>query len=243
MSAFVADVVARAENVRRQLLQDEQCARYIDPLVTHIPRPYLGGDSIRIVIIGQDPTVQQVARRQQISTVLMLNEPKRILYRYVRDLCARLGVGMDQVYATNACKCFFTDPPTTIKKRDKVDVLKLTAEVWLPVLRSEMAAFPDAVVISLGEPVLPVLVKAGASPLMRHYWGYRKDWQQRGFLSFFAVTPDISAVDRLIYPYIHQPSLRGRAKAFYSARMVDYITTIRAQLSATSAEGLTIDSR
>lgn len=236
MSVFVAEVVARAENVRHQLLHDERCARYIDPLVTHLPRPYLGGENIRVVIIGQDPTVQNIARRQQISTVLTLNEPKSALYRYVRDLSDRLSVGMDQVYATNACKCFFTDPPTTIKNRDKVDVLALTAEAWLPVLRAELAAFPDAVVISLGEPVLSMLVKPGASRLMRDYWGYQQGWQQRGFLPFCAITPEISAVDRLIYPYIHQPSLRGRGKAFYSARTVDYLTTIRAHGGASSAE-------
>lgn len=237
MTTFVAEVVARAENVRHQLLHDQRCARYIDPLVTHIPRPYLGGENIRVVIIGQDPTVKNVARRQRINTVLTLDEPKSALYRYVRDLCDGLGVGMDQVYATNACKCFFTDPPTTIKQRDQVDALALTAEAWLPVLRAELAAFPDAVVISLGEPVLSMLVKPGASRLMRDYWGYLRGWQQRGFLPFRTITPDISTVDRLIYPYIHQPSLRGRGKAFYNARLLDYLTTIRAHVGAEPSVG------
>ena len=94
------DIINLAESALAQLRQTN-----LDPYVDTslpLPRPYQGTDDIRLVIIGQDPTVQREKSRQRIHTVLNLNQ-KQGLWRYLKMLCESLGLSLEQhVYATNA---------------------------------------------------------------------------------------------------------------------------------------------
>jgi hypothetical protein len=136
-----------------------------------------------------------------------------------------LGPGV--VHATNACKCFFTAPPTTLKDKQQVDVLEGSAHLWLPVLRRELAQFPDAMVISLGEPVLSVLVEVGYPRSMRLYWGYHKDWRQGKRTAFRYISAVESRVGRARFPVVHEPTLRGRRADFYREQRDAYFAYLR----------------
>ena len=142
--------------------------------------------------------MQREASRQRITTVLNLNT-KGSLARYLVSICEMLKLDLHaNVYATNACKCFFTKPPTAIYKHHGVDVIKASAGLWLPLLHDELAHFPQATFISLGEPVLNLLVRDGGNRLMKSYWGYTRDWQQGTVGNLSAIEPEFSTLNRRI---------------------------------------------
>lgn len=223
VNKLIDQVVAQAETIRAEVAKHPVLGSLVDTTLS-IPRPFLGAGPIRLVIIGQDPTVQNEAERARICTVLNLDKRGGLL-RYLAALCNDLGVSLrDEVYATNACKSFWTRPPTAIKE---VDVLALSAPFWLSLLKAELDQFPDATVISLGQPVLSMLVRDDNRRLMRDYWGYHPRWRAGEKRSLHAIQPDESTVGRRIFPFVHQPSLRGGRTAFYRARWAEYVQFVR----------------
>ncbi|MBP1467701.1 hypothetical protein EYB53_018445 [Candidatus Chloroploca sp. M-50] len=225
-SDFVHEMMALSQAAHEQTRQLAGVGSYVD-MTLDLPRPYLATGPIRLVVIGQDPTVQRAASRRNITTVLNLDR-RGSLRSYLEDICTRLGLVFDQhVYATNACKCFFSDPPTTIKRDHGVDVLDASAHIWLPVLQRELAQFPDAIVISLGEPVLTMLVHAEQLLPMRNYWGYHKNWQQGTFTPMHHISATESRVSRAIFPVVHQPTQRGKRTLFYRERRDAYFAYLR----------------
>jgi uracil-DNA glycosylase len=218
---FVRAIQRRAEEAHRQLAGSASIGKYIDTSLP-LPMPFVGSGEIRLVIVGQDPTIQNAATRTKIKTVLNLDKPNS-LRKFIERLCSDLGLQLDQhVYATNAAKGFFTQPPTVIKKNDRLDVLAESRTAWGPILREELERFPAAAVISLGEPVLVVL--SNNAPKMRAFWGYDKDWKNGKFVPPAKLPAAQNIVGRDIFPFVHQPSMR---KAFYKLRWDEYIRFIR----------------
>jgi hypothetical protein len=124
----------------------------------------------------------------------------------------------------NLCKNFFVQKPTRIKE---VDVIKLTAPQWLPILRDELAMYPDALVIALGQPIMRFLATSG-SQHMRDYWGYVKVWQTHPekLKPMSAIEADNSVLNRRIFPIPHQPTLGNKGNKrgnFYRHRLSEYI--------------------
>ncbi|GMV42235.1 MAG: hypothetical protein AMXMBFR64_39510 [Myxococcales bacterium] len=220
-------IVADAASVQQQLFDDTRFAGLIEGTTT-IPRPFVGGGPVRVVIIGQDPTVQRASSRASVRTVLNLDR-KGSLRTFIERVCSDLGIDLDaNVYATNLAKGFFSDPPTTILKRTGRDVLVETAPAWLPLLRRELDAFPEAVVISLGEPVLKALIKPEHPQEMKHYWGWRDGWKRRGPKPCVMLDSDHSTIGRRFFPFVHQPTMTGTRTEFYRWRWPDYTAFIRA---------------
>lgn len=224
MSAWIEQIISRSDEARVQSAQHPIAGQFVD-LALPIPKPFMGMGEIKLVVIGQDPTIKHEASRQRITTVLNLNT-RGSLTRYLTTICEMLDFDLTtNVYATNVCKCFFNAPPTAIRKVHGVDVLAETAIVWLPLLCEELAQFPQATVISLGEPALNLLVRDGGSRLMKDYWGFTKAWRdgEKGMLS--GIPPQYSAVGRWIFPFPHQPSI---SKQFYRERLSRYTAFVRA---------------
>jgi uracil-DNA glycosylase len=219
---FVRAIHRRAEEAHRQLAGSASIGKYIDMSLA-LPMPFVGSGESRLVIVGQDPTIQNAAKRTKIKTVLNLDKPNS-LRKFIERLCSDLGLHLDEhVYATNAAKGFFTQPPTVIKKSDRLDVLAESRSVWGPILREELKRFPGVAVISLGEPVLAML-SATEVPKMKSFWGYDKDWKSGKFTQPTKFTAAQNIVGRDIFPCVHQPSMR---KAFYQQRWDEYIRYIR----------------
>lgn len=225
--AFDVDAIQRrAFAIREVCLQDAALAAYVEtemPPENLIPQPFVGGDDIRLIVVGQDPTVSNRRTQKKITTALMLNRSGRLLY-YVNDLCAGLGLTLAQVYGTNVCKMVFTDTPTRLKKRG-VDVLALahTAGGWLDLLADEVAQFPDALVISLGQPVLAFLVKDGPK-ILRHYWGHHPRWKEEPLRERSVIPAPASTIGRTIAPFPHVNSL---IRGFYLEYLPAYLAFVR----------------
>jgi hypothetical protein len=149
---------------------------------------------------------------------------------YLSGVCKGMGLELrSNVYATNYIKNFFVRPPTQI---DELDVLVYTAHYWFPLLREELESFPEATVISLGEPLLSILVLDPKKRKVREYWGYTRHWQDQGRRSFSHIRADDNKLGRRIFPFPHQPSLR---KTFYRRYLDEYIAFVAAEISNTSA--------
>jgi len=216
------DVEQRAEAMLMKLASDPHLGRFVDSSFS-IPKVYRGSGKVRLVILGQDPTVKDVRSRAAIKTVLNLDR-RGGLRNYLIQICSHLGLDLDRnVYATNYLKNFFK-PPTQIKE---LDVFREFSRVWLPLLRDELATVPEVPLISLGQPLLSALVSEGASPHVRDYWGYTPGWKSGQTASFRCLEPYENQLGRLIFPFPHQPSIR---KLFYKDRLTDYTAFVRSVL-------------
>lgn len=65
---FVTYIVEQAMAVQREICKHPIVGRFIE-VANPIPRPFVGTSDIRLIIIGQDPTVQKAASRAAITTV------------------------------------------------------------------------------------------------------------------------------------------------------------------------------
>lgn len=214
------DIDHRANEVLQRLLSNQDISRFVDANYP-IPKVFCGKGDIRLIILGQDPTVKNAKSRAKIKTVLNLDR-NNALRRYLEEICDGLGIDLDEnVYATNLYKNFFIDPPTQIKE---INIFEAFSLYWLPLLQDELSMFPEVPVISLGEPLLETLVSGDASPKVREYWGYTSRWKawETGPFNFLNSVENI--LDRVIYPFPHQPSL---SKQFYRGRLPYYVDYVK----------------
>lgn len=93
-----------------------------------------------MIILGQDPTVQDPEYRKKIKVVLLLNQPGG-LRRYLGKVCDALDIDLDEnIYATNLLKNFFTIPPDKMRKQDP-QFFQKAAGYWIPLLKEEIEEF------------------------------------------------------------------------------------------------------
>jgi hypothetical protein len=222
----VSDIQQRASAIREACLQDAALAPYIRtdmPPANLIPQSFVGGEDIRLIVIGQDPTVSSLRTQQKITTALMLDQHGP-LRNYIKGLCIDLGLQLAQVYGTNVFKMVLTDTPTRLKKRG-VDVLALIHQAggWLDLLADEVAQFPDALIITLGEPVLSFLVE-DAPKKMRHYWGYLPRWKEEPLREPGVIPTSASTIGRTIAPF---PHVNSKNWGFYYEARPAYVSFVR----------------
>jgi len=117
-------------------LASSEISSYIDTSLTP-PDPFRGRGKIRLIILGQDPTVQDPEYREKIKVALLLNQPGG-LRTYLEKVCKALDIDLDEnIYATNLLKNFFTVPPDTMRKKDP-QFFRKAADHWIPLLRDEI---------------------------------------------------------------------------------------------------------
>ena len=205
----------KANYILNQLRQDPELSQFVD-FSLPIPKTYKGSGDIKLIILGQDPTVKNPKSRAKINTVLNLDRNGH-LRRYLEGVCEGLGLTLDEnVYATNYIKNFFIEPPTQI---EEVNIFEKFTPIWLPFLLEDLEKFLGVPVLTLGEPLLGTIVTNDASPKVSYYWGYQPDWQHRGIGEFHYLKAERNTLGRRVFPYPHQPSLQ---KQFYRKHMNDY---------------------
>ena len=225
-SKFVDDLMERSVAVVEGLRADEVIGRFIDDSLP-LPGPFVGTGPIRLVILGQDPTVELLESRKRVSTVLMLNEKGRNLYPFVERICRGLGVSLEEnLYATNICKNFFTEPPERVTEPD---LIGLSWAKWRGLLDEELAQFPDAAIVTLGNPILRVLVKPPSSQDLKHYWGHTEEWKAKGRCEFRHVEPTSSSFGRQFFPFPHITNTK--ATALYRQHFDEYLAFTRSTIT------------
>lgn len=184
-----------------------------------IPRVFRGTGNIRLIVIGQDPTIINKASRKNITSVLGLDKPGK-MQRYLYRICEGLGIDpLKELYATNLFKNFFEDPPD-----HDSDVLKKFFDLWFPVLQVEAAQFPKTPIVVLGDHVLNFIAGDGDIRYVRNYWGYHEQWRKGMTEPFKHILPEENLLKENIYPF---PRVSSIIKEFYFQRFENYINYIK----------------
>ena len=198
----INDIIDEVVKIRLELPNDP--ANPIDFDLSPV-KPYIGDEEIKLIIIGQDPTIRNKQRRKYINTTLNLDK-NGALKTYVENICRELDISVQNVYATNIFKYFYSIPPA-----DTPNVLIKHKTQNIELLRKEIECYKDSPIITLGEPVLRLLTNEEEK--VRDYWNF----QERGYKY---LSPENNVLGRYIFPFPHQPSMR---KLLYNSNFKDYI--------------------
>jgi hypothetical protein len=184
-----------------------------------IPKIYRGRGKIKLIVIGQDPTIVNKASRKNITTVLGLDRPGK-MQRYIFGLCEKLGVNpINELYATNLFKNFFEEPPDY-----GGELLKKILDFWFPILKEEISNFPGVPVITLGDSVLEFITEETKKQYVRDHWGYTENWRNGEGKPFTHLQPKENLLGNIVFPFPRQPSVINE---FYTERFDDYISYMR----------------
>ncbi len=205
------------------MLGCSEIASYIDQSLTP-PDPFRGRGEIKLLVLGQDPTIHNPEHRKKLKVTLLLNQSGR-LRRYMKDICNGLGLNLDEnVYATNLLKNFFTVPPDSLSKTQP-EFFRKAADYWIPLLRDELEEFKNVPVLPLGQPVLRCLTK-NPRVLIRNYWGYEEPAQYGP--NFGYIEPAENILSIVIFPFPHLP---GRSHKIYQQQFDSYLAFMKKHMN------------
>jgi len=213
---------ANPDSILTALASDPTIGGLVDTSLP-APSPFRGSGPIRLIILGQDPTVKNEQSRKRVATVLNLDRPGS-LRNYISQICNALGLTLEaNIYATNYVNAFFTVPPASLKEPD---ILGVAARHCLHHLIDELRQFPSAPVLALGEPLLRHIALGTAPQRVREYWGFSPNWRSGDTRPFALLPVQHNSLQRTVFPFPHQPSVN---KAFYSKRLSQYLAFMKLQ--------------
>ncbi len=215
MKNYLLQLKNKLDTTRSTLLNDSVLQNDID--FTHdFLLPFVGAEQpekVKLIIIGQDPTVRRKESRGNIKTTLNLDK-NNSLKTYIQKVCNILNIDIEnEVYATNLYKCFFNFPPA-----DDPSILLRHFKTWIDILVNEISPFENAIVVTLGEPLLNQLVHTN-SKKVKYYWDYIG--QTQSGMNFKCNEPFENYLQRRIYPIAHQPT--WSQNKFYKSYLSDYL--------------------
>jgi hypothetical protein len=204
-------------------MKSSEIRKFIDKTGLVAPIPFRGKGKIELIILGQDPTVRKMKHREEIKVTLLLDQEKGRLPNYLRGICRKLGLDLNQsVYATNILKNYFTDRPDQLEKKHP-GLIKEAYSFWKSLLFEELSKYKDVPVIALGEPVLSCFMKDPV--LIRYYWGYEgpKNYGK----NMKHILPEENELHRHIFPF---PHIHGLGHMLYRESLDNYTKYMRDNL-------------
>ena len=180
----------------------------IDKDLEPVP-PFKGNGPIKLVFIGQDPTIRNAQRRKDISVTLNLDK-RGALRTYLERIVKGLDLSFDNVYATNLFKYFYTIPPA-----DTPEVLMAHLQPNIALLKEELLNLPHCTIITLGEPVLKLLTEDSFK--VHDYWNYHG-------CGFHYIKAENTKIGHCVFPFPHQPSIN---KSLYHDHLDAYIDFVK----------------
>lgn len=113
---------------------------------------YKTGESVKVLLIGQDPTI--LDRPERVNTVLMLNETtgrNGQLRKWLEsELFGKESFQKIEIYATNLVKCQFSKPPST-NTNGALKFLEPRFDKCKHYLYLEIESFRPNIILTLGE--------------------------------------------------------------------------------------------
>lgn len=222
VSLALGNLDKKIRQIHTLILSKPHLREFAD-VVHPIPNTYTGSGRIKLIVIGQDPTIANKASRKKITTVLDLDKPGK-MQRYIFGICEELCIDpFKELYATNLFKNFFDEPPGF-----SAGVMDKFVSLWLPVLQEEVMLFPDIPIITLGDNVLGYITTEKTNNYIRNYWGYTEDWKTGANLPLRHIMPDENLFGRVIFPFPREPNMH---KQFYTDRYKSYIEHVKKIIS------------
>ncbi len=209
------EIIHAVETLRQKLKTNNDFE--INPIDLSLPviLPFIGKDKTKLIILGQDPTVKNEKSRGKITCTLNLDK-NNSLKTYVNRICAGLGITIDNVYATNVFKYFYTAPPA-----NTMEVLMKHLKPNLDLLQRELDEFGNIPIITLGEPVLQLITNEYEK--VREFWDYNRKTKTTDSRFTYSEAKD-NKLNRDFFPFPHQPSVR---KEFYKNTLTDYLQFLK----------------
>jgi uracil-DNA glycosylase len=212
-------VSEQASGIRERLLRLPPVA-FLVGADARIPEVVCGEGEIGLICIGQDPTAHKAKTREHLTQVFNWNRGVQIR-NYIARLCEPLNMDVNMnVYATNLVKCFCIAPPSSYLR--DTQIAAVMKREWLPLLRREVACFPVAKVVTLGEPVYRLLCASESPVPLRARWGHSRPRVRHGEMSYVRDTE--SELGRAFFPFPHQQNASGE---FYRTSFQDYLRVLR----------------
>lgn len=220
-----SQIIQEALDIRDNLKKHKDSAdNPIDDSFNPIP-PYYGSGEVKLVIIGQDPTIQNIKSRQSITSTLNFDKGGS-LKTYADKICNKLGISLNNIYATNVFKYFYTNPPAY------TGVLEKHIDENIVLLKKELAIYPDAHIITFGEPVLQLITNEKAK--MKYYWDFVNK-TKKNTLNYkkcggaFKKCDTPSKIGRVFYPFPHVPTVLRND--FYRENLTGYMDYMKNEIN------------
>lgn len=219
MKSHILQIEQKLNTTKELLLNDSVLQNDIDFSLDFI-LPFSKADKtskIKLVFIGQDPTIRRIESRSKIKVTLNLDK-ENSLKTYLKKVCEILNIDLGkEVYATNLYKCFFKIPPA-----DDQTILTRHFKVWMDFLINELAVFENATFITLGEPLINQLIHTN-NKKVNYYWDYIGETKSGG--DFKCNEKFDNYLQRRIYPIAHQPT--WNRNKFYNTYLNDYLDYLK----------------
>jgi len=219
MRNHILQIGKKLKTTKKLLLQDTILQNDIDfsnDFILPFSKAYKPS-KIKLVFIGQDPTVRRKESRAEINVTLNLDK-ENSLKTYLKKVCETLEIDLDkEVYATNLYKCFFKIPPA-----DDQTILTRHFKVWMDLLISELSIFENAIFITLGAPLINQLIHSN-NRKVKYYWDYIG--QTKSGMNFKCNEPSENYLQKRIYPIAHQPT--WNRNEFYKTYLNDYLKFLK----------------
>ncbi len=219
MKNHILQIERKLKRTKDLLLKDTVLKNDIDFSYDFI-LPFSKADKtseIKLIFIGQDPTVRRKKSREDIKVTLNLDK-ENSLKTYLKEVCDILQIDIEkEVYATNLYKCFFNKPPA-----DDQTILTRHFKIWMDFLIHELTEFKNSFVITLGEPLINQLIHSN-SKKVKDYWNYIGNTKSGG--TFKCNESFENYLQRRIYPIAHQPT--WNRNEFYKTYLKDYLEYLK----------------
>lgn len=219
MKNHILQIEKKLKTTKKLLLRDSILQNDID-FSNDFILPFSKADKtskIKLVFIGQDPTVRREESRGKINVTLNLDK-ENSLKTYLKKVCETLEIDLgNEVYTTNLYKCFFKFPPA-----DDQTILTRQFKNWMDFLINELTVFKNSIFITLGEPLINQLIHLN-SKKVNYYWDYIG--QTKSGKKFKFNEPFENYLQKRIYPIAHQPT--WNRNEFYKTYLSDYLEYIK----------------
>ena len=212
------ELARRTEEIT-ETLRSSDLGKYIDRSGLVAPIPFRGEGEIKLIVLAQDPTVRKMRHRQELKVTLQLDKEhaEGRLPKYLRDICGKLGLDLDQnLYATNIVKNFFTDRPDQIDR----SIIQRAFPYWAELLNQELGEFKDIPIITLGEPVINCFMPKPIK--IKYYWGFQGPRLYNGEMKH--IVPTENTLQRHIFPFAH---IHGLKYSLYNGNLTRYVSYMK----------------
>lgn len=165
--------------------------------------PFVGSESPRVLLLGQDPTIDS---EKPLQTVLGMRSRSRPLFGYIAgSILYPLGIPIEEVAATNLIKCASLQKPRLIERTQGIPYIEMCARNCFRHLKQEIQLMQPRLLISLSQPVLRTLCTlVGREPV----------WMRDIFAEPMSLT--IAGVEMTWLACVH---ISSRSKAHYANQL------------------------